>query len=111
MKEPLIDPMIYVGLGGCIKCGTPIVVADREIIVVELNNNGEVINLEEQSVIAKGLCPNCGNRQDMMRDPYNGIYRPYSKAGFLFAEFDLKEQAANRPRSINVKEDNPLIKK
>ena len=110
MKDPLIDPIIYVGPGGCIKCGTPLVVADKEIIVVNINNDGEVVELKEQATVAKALCPYCGNHQDMMRDPYNGIYRPYSKTAFMFSEMDMKERSKNRIRSINETDKNPLIK-
>ena len=112
MKEPLIDPMIFFGIGACPVCSTPLVVADKELTVFQLNKDGAVMDMEETNVIAKALCPNCGHRQEMMRDPFNGIYRPYSRAAYLFAEADLKEAAKYRHISTHEWKGeitNPLV--
>ena len=113
MKEPLIDPMVFFGIGACPVCSTPLVVADKELTVFQLNKDGAVMDMEETNVVVKALCPDCGHRQDMMRDPFNGIYRPYSRAAYLFSEADHKEAIKNRSISIydgKNKSINPLVK-
>ena len=110
MQEPLIDPIVYRGPGACKECGTPLIIAEREIMVMDLNSEGQVVKLEEQASTIKALCPNCGRRQDMMRDPYKGIYRPRSLAAYLFSQMEAEEANKNRIRSINEKDENPLKK-
>lgn len=107
-KEILIEPLTYCGPGGCPICSTPLIVAERETIILDLDTSGNVLDINSAGVICKGLCPRCGHKLDMMRS--NGIYRPYSYARSLFDDVDRMhelEQRKLKDGSYHI-EGNPL---
>ena len=106
-KEPLIDPVEYHGPGACPICFTPLVLADRETNIMDLDKHGYVVNISDSIVKCSAICPKCGHTQEMMRS--NGIYRPYSKVVQIFDELDLMDKIDRRKNEgkYDIKE-NPL---
>lgn len=109
MPETLVDPLIYIGPGGCPECGTNLIVADTEISVMQLNNEGIPIS-EETSNRIRAVCPNCGNKVNMVR--WKGGYIPYSYTSYFVKLMEAKYEAEDRVKALNSKknreEENPL---
>lgn len=108
-KEILIEPLTYHGPGGCPICSTPLIVAERETIILDLDISGNVLDINSAGTICKGICPRCGYKLDMMRS-HNGTYRAYSHTRALFDEIDHNheiEQRRLKEGSYRI-EGNPL---
>lgn len=106
-NELLIEGLIYHGPGCCPDCGGPIVVADTETTVMELNDDGVPIS-DETYQKCSGACTRCGKRINMMR--WGGGYIPYSAASKIVRINDFKEECKQRILEINknAKGKNPF---
>lgn len=98
IKEPLIEPMIYHGPGGCPKCSGPITVADSELTIMDLNQDGDPIS-SETTIRCMGCCMHCGNKIPMMR--FKGSYIPYSESSKIIRTMEFKDEMAQRIAEVN----------
>ena len=73
----LINPISFHGPGACPIDHTNLIVADREIEVMQLNEDGSVSDLISNENRCVAICPMCGRKYEMMR--FLGTYRPYSQ--------------------------------
>lgn len=97
-KELETEAFIYHGPGGCPKCGGQLIVADSEITLMELNQDGIPIS-EETNVKCRAVCRDCGHRMNMVR--WNGGYIPYSTTSLLMKIMEQKELNKQRISSLN----------
>ena len=88
-REPLIEPIIYHGPGGCPKCSGPITVADSELTLMELNQDGDPIS-SETTVRCMGCCMHCGTKIPMMR--FKGSYIPYNETSRIIRTMEFKDE-------------------
>jgi hypothetical protein len=108
-KELMLDGMVLHGPGECPECHMPIIVADVETTVMDLNSDGIPIN-EETSYRCSGICSRCGKRINVMR--WKGGYVPYSKASRLFKIYQLQEEKNKRLAALENNRyilGNPLV--
>ena len=108
MKEIGIDGLIYHGPGCCMKCGSPLVVVDHEMTIMELNQDGDPIS-EETTFRVKAACTYCGNKHDMMR--WMGGYIPYSPSSRILKIAEAQDIIKQRAELLNEesKGKNPFI--
>ena len=104
--EVQIEPMLFHGPGVCPNCLTPLILAEKELTVMDLDKNGNVINIVNTDIVCKAMCPNCGKKYDMMRS--NGSYKPYSRIAEIFDKLDLDEEIKKRNNGRYHISDNPL---
>lgn len=105
--EIITEAMIYHGPGSCPVCSGPLTVADAEITLMELNQDGDPIT-EDTTIKVRAICSHCGRKQDMMR--WKGAYIPYSESSKLIKECELLDEARDRLASMNASSNkNPFI--
>ena len=107
-EEIITEGLIYHGPGCCMKCGSPLVVIDHEMTVMELNQDGCPISEDTVSRI-KAACTYCGNKQDMMR--WKGTYIPYSPSSRIIRLGEARYEIEDRVKQLNLesKGKNPFI--
>lgn len=103
-NEIVIEAFIYHGPGCCSKCGGPIIVADSEVGIMELNQDGIPIS-EETIMKIKAVCSHCGEPIDMMR--WQGGYVPYSENSKILKYGETYSTLMDRISNIN-KNNNPF---
>ncbi|MCM1235483.1 MAG: hypothetical protein NC489_35740 [Ruminococcus flavefaciens] len=103
-KEITYDGFEYYGPGCCPLCSGPLFVADSEVTLMELNQDGQPIS-EETAVRCRGKCSRCGHEVPMMR--WQGNYVPYSKPSFLLKKWELMAKIKERNEAL-PKNENPL---
>ena len=97
-KELEIEALIYHGPGGCPKCGGQLIVADSEITLMELDQEGIPIS-EETSVKCRAVCRDCGHRLKMVR--WDGGYIPYTNSSLTMKVMEQKELFKQRVQELN----------
>lgn len=97
-NEILIEPMIFHGPGGCPKCGGPLVVADSEITLMELDTNGIPIS-DETSVRCEAACLHCGERVKMVR--WKMGYIPYTRSSLILKKMQMLDEIKKRVDNEN----------
>lgn len=103
----LINPIIVHGPGACRECHTNLIVADREINTMLLNDDGSVSDYFETHITCAAMCPKCGAKYPMMR--FMGTYRPVSQYLLDIAEIELRSIVAkDRPIGKYNIDGNPL---
>lgn len=105
-KEILTEPMIFHGAGGCPHCCGPLAVADSELTLMELNQDGQPIS-EETRIKCVGVCLHCGNKIRMTR--WKGGYVPYSELSEKIRQYQLIDEAKRRVDELNKTKSNPLV--
>ena len=103
--EIMIDPMIFHGPGCCPECGGPLVVADSELTLMELNQDGIPMS-EETAIRCEATCMHCSNRIKMMR--WKGGYVPYSRTSLILKTMELRDEIEDRKKLLN-KKSNPFF--
>ena len=108
VNETLIEGFIYNGPGCCSSCCGPLVVADSEISIMELNKEGTPVS-EETTVRCVAVCRHCGRKTPMMR--WKGNYIPYSPTVALIKKAELENEANQRISALNNKnkDKNPFL--
>lgn len=96
--EILVDGMIFHGPGGCPKCGMPLIAADVETTIFELNTDGNIIN-DETSIEVGGICSKCGHRVPMVR--WQGGYIPYSPTSYALKVLEANDKILERVTKLN----------
>lgn len=104
-KEPLVEGFIYHGPGACPKCFTPLVVIDTEHNVIDLDAEGNAMDIRSY-VECRAACPNCNERMQMMR--LNGIYAPYSKNAYNMRMEEIKAEIDCRSKGNYSIKENPF---
>ena len=104
--EILIEALIVHGPGGCPECGSSLFVADSELTLMELNQEGIPIS-EETTVRCEAACSHCGHRQKMVR--WDGGYIPFSRSSLILKIMQRKDERNSRIEQLNSRvEGNPL---
>ena len=109
VKEPLEEPMIFHGIGGCPKCCGTLMVADSEISLMELNKDGIPTDNVETTIRCEAICTNCGHRMPMLRWKYG--YIPDDKNILKYKMMELRMEIDERKKNLkskSKKEENPL---
>ena len=104
-QEIKLEPIEFYGPGGCPFCSATLYVADSELTLMELNRDGIPIS-ESTTITCKAVCPNCGEKIQMMR--HNGGYVPYSQDADIWLEIQRKERAIERLNELKNSVKNPL---
>lgn len=104
-QETLIDGMIISGPGSCVLCGSPLIVADTETVVMELAPDGSPIS-DYTVYRCKGICTHCGHKVMMTR--WRGGYIPYSQASLACKLMEAREENQRRVSEINATAENPF---
>ena len=102
-EEVAIDAFTIYGPGCCPICHGPLVVADREITIMDVDRNGNPIS-DEVDIRCIAKCKKCGHEQEMMR--WDGKYLPYSESNRYYLMLRLREEVKERLNRIN---NNPLV--
>lgn len=104
--EILIEALIVHGAGGCPECGGSLFVADSELSLMELNQDGTPIS-EETVVRCEAACSHCGHKQKMIR--WDGGYIPFSRSSFILKSMQRKDEMNSRIAQLNSRvEGNPF---
>lgn len=107
-KELTIEPFIYYGPGRCPKCCGTLVVADSEISVMELNQDGVPVSYDDTNIRCEAVCLECGNRIEMIR--WKSGYIPYSKKRLKRLLMEAKLEVDQRKEKLNeMKKENPFL--
>lgn len=96
--EILIDGMIFHGPGCCPECGAPLIVADTETTIMELDPNGIPIS-ESTGIQVGAICSRCKNKIPMVR--WEGGYIPFSPSSYLIKCLEREDKAKERVRLLN----------
>lgn len=106
--EIITEAMIYHGPGSCPVCSGPLTVADAEMVLMELNQDGNPISIEDTIISVRAICNHCGKKQDMMK--WKGAYIPYSESSKIIKECELLDDAKDRIASMNASSNkNPFV--
>lgn len=105
-KEVLISPIEYHGPGACPECFTPMILADMEINMLELDKHGQAVNITDTMIKCQAICYRCGRVFPMMRS--RGIYRPYSEAVQTLDRLDIEYETNRRNEGRYNITCNPL---
>lgn len=104
--EMLTEALIIHGPGGCPKCSGALFVADSELSLMELNQDGIPIS-EETVVKCEAACSHCGHKLPMIR--WNGGYIPFSRSSFILKTMERDDEAKARVSQLNSRaESNPF---
>lgn len=108
-KEPLIEPIIYHGYGGCPKCGGIMGLVDSEMTFMELNKDGIPTTCEETVITCKAKCMDCGFEQNMIR--WEDGYIPDNKTLLKYKKYEVKQRIKDRYKRLNEsnKDKNPFF--
>lgn len=106
MDEIKIEPITFYGPGVCPECLTPLIIAERDLTVMDLDKDGNVFNIVESEYYCNAMCPKCKNKIKMMRT--NGSYKPYSEVRAAFDDIDFAERLRNRHEGKYSIEGNPI---
>lgn len=104
-EEIKLEAIEFYGPGGCPHCSATLYVADSELTLMEVNRDGIPIS-ESTTITCKAVCPNCGEKFEMMR--HNGGYIPYSRDSEIWNEIQHKERAQARLKELISETKNPL---
>lgn len=105
-QEIKLEPIEFYGPGGCPFCSATLYVADSELTLMEVNRDGIPIS-ESTTITCKAVCPNCGEKIEMIR--HNGGYIPYSQDAEIWLEIQRKERVAARLKELHDSTKNPLV--
>lgn len=105
-EEIKLEPIEFYGPGGCPFCSATLYVADSELTLMEVNRDGIPIS-ESTTITCKAVCPNCGEKIQMMR--HKGGYIPYSQDAEIWKDIQRKEQAEERLKMLKSGAKNPLV--
>lgn len=106
IDEIEIEPMTFFGPGLCPNCLTPLLIAERDLNVMKLDKNGNVIDIVDTEYYCNALCPKCGEKLRMMRS--YGSYKPYSLATAMFDDIDFQEKISKRNKGMYSIDENPV---
>ena len=106
-NELLIEPFVYDGPGVCPDCGHLLTIADTELTIMDVNNEGTPIS-ETTITKANAYCRNCRRKQPMMF--WKGKYIPFSEASYIMLTSEAKDEVAERYKLMEeqAKGVNPL---
>lgn len=107
VEETLIEGLIYHGPGCCPVCSGPLVVADNEITIMDLKQDGTPFT-DETIVRCEAICTHCGHKQRMCR--WKGGYIPYGRSALILKTMELRDEYEARVKEINAnaKGTNPF---
>jgi hypothetical protein len=106
-NDLVTDAFMYHGPGACRNCFTPLILVDSEQTVMDLDPEGNVVDIVESHYICRAMCPKCNEKYEMMR--FLGKYYPYSETAFKFKAEAHREEVDRRNKNMRIVKDNPFL--